>query len=68
MSPLKKLRLRKKLTLQQISSATGIDRTYLGRIERGIKKPSATTAEKIVSFFDGKIKEMEILWPERFIK
>jgi transcriptional regulator with XRE-family HTH domain len=68
MSPLRKLRLRKKLTLQQVADATGIDRTNLGRIELGQRKPRTDTVDRIVSFFGGKIKEVEILWPERFIK
>jgi transcriptional regulator with XRE-family HTH domain len=68
MSPLRELRLSKNLTLQQVANATGIERSGLGRIETGKRKPETKNLKKIVSFFGGEITVEEILFPEEFIK
>ena len=66
MSPLQRVRLKKKLTLQQVADEVGIHQTTLMRIENGEVWPSKKTVNSLVSFFGKKVKEIEILWPERF--
>lgn len=42
-------RIEKGLTLTELSQASGVHTTYLGRIERGERSPSAITLRKIAS-------------------
>jgi transcriptional regulator with XRE-family HTH domain len=65
-SPLKKARLKRELTLQQVSSAVGTDTGNLSRIERGIQIPSKELAEALVKFYDSEVTETQIIYPERF--
>lgn len=65
-SPLKQIRQKTNKTLQEVSAAVGSDTGNLSRIERGIQVPSKDLTEKLVKYFDNKITEIEILYPERF--
>ena len=65
-SPLRKSREKRELTLQQVSSAVGIDTGNLSRIERGLQVPSKELAEKLVALFDNEVTETQIIYPERF--
>lgn len=65
-SPLKKARLKRELTLQQVSSAVGTDTGNLSRIERGIQIPSKELAEALVKYYDNEVTETQIIYPERF--
>lgn len=65
-SPLKKARLTRELTLQQVSDAVGTDTGNLSRIERGIQIPSKELAEALVKYYDDEITETQIIYPERF--
>lgn len=65
-SPLKKARLARDLTLQQVSAAVGTDTGNLSRIERGLQVPSKELAEALVKYFDNEITETQIFYPERF--
>ncbi|SFI30978.1 helix-turn-helix transcriptional regulator [Nitrosomonas sp. Nm34] len=67
MTPLRRLRIRKGLTLHQASEAIGIDYSGLLRIERGERWPRKETAKKIVEYFNNEISEEEIFWPEKYI-
>lgn len=64
-SPLKKARLARELTLQQVSAAVGTDTGNLSRIERGLQVPSKDLAEALVKYFDNEITETQIIYPER---
>lgn len=64
-SPLKKARLKRELTLQQVSAAVGTDTGNLSRIERGIQIPSKELAEALVNYYDNEITETQIIYPER---
>ena len=67
MTPLQKIRLKKKLTLQQVAERIGVDQTTIMRIEKGESWPrTKETLDKIVAFYEGKVKEMQVLYPERF--
>lgn len=71
MTPLKKMRIKKGLTLSGVVSllagkGESIDTGNLSRIERGIQRPSPRLAESIVSVFGGELSEMHIIYPERY--
>lgn len=66
-TPLRKMRVEKGLTISEVAMATQIDVGNLSRIERGIQVTSLETAEKLSKFFKGKITEMQILYPQRYM-
>lgn len=66
-TPLRKMRVEKGLTIAEVSKLTEIDVGNLSRIERGKQVTSLETAEKLSKFFEGKISEMQILYPHRYI-
>ncbi|MBS0967732.1 XRE family transcriptional regulator [Chimaeribacter arupi] len=66
-TPLRKMRVEKGLTISEVAIATQIDVGNLSRIERGIQVTSLETAEKLSKFFKGKISEMQILYPQRYM-
>lgn len=65
-SPLKKARLKRERTLQEVSGAVGTDTGNLSRIERGLQIPSKELAEALVKYYDNEITETQIIYPERF--
>ncbi|HAU4296082.1 MULTISPECIES: helix-turn-helix domain-containing protein [Serratia] len=66
-TPLRKMRVEKGLTISEVSKLTEIDIGNLSRIERGKQVTSLETAEKLSKFFEGKISEMQILYPHRYM-
>lgn len=66
-TPLRKMRVENGFTLNDLALATKIDVGNLSRIERGKQLTSLETAEKISQFFGGKISEMQILYPHRYM-
>jgi transcriptional regulator with XRE-family HTH domain len=66
MTPLKKHRLKSKVTLTKLAQAVDSDVGNLSRIERGIQVPSKSLAERIAKFFNGRVNEFQIVWPEKF--
>ncbi|EOI1119930.1 MULTISPECIES: helix-turn-helix domain-containing protein [Klebsiella] len=60
------MRVEKGLTISEVSRMTEIDVGNLSRIERGKQITSIETAEKLSRFFEGKITEMQILYPHRY--
>lgn len=67
-TPLRKMREANGLTISEVALAVQIDVGNLSRIERGIQVTSIETAEKISQFFKGKITEMQILYPQRYVQ
>ena len=67
-TPLRKMREDNGLTISEVALAVQIDVGNLSRIERGIQVTSIETAEKISQFFKGKISEMQILYPQRYVQ
>ncbi|OIV47822.1 transcriptional regulator [Sodalis sp. TME1] len=65
-TPLRKMRIEKGITITQVARATKIDVGNLSRIERGIQLTSLKNAEKIAKFFNGKITEMQVLYPHKY--
>lgn len=65
-TPLKRVRQTAGKTLADVASFASLTVASLSRIENGIQRPSAESAEKIAQFFAGEISEVEILYPERY--
>lgn len=66
-TPLRKLRVAQNLTIQDVANSLNIDIGNLSRIERGKQITSLAIAEKLSKFFGGRITEMQILYPQRFM-
>lgn len=65
-TPLRRVREATNQTLQQVSSATGIDIGTLSRIERGASTTAESAAKLADHFGRGLIDELRILYPERY--
>ena len=65
-TPLRKIRWKKNLSLQDVCLKVGIDNGHLFRIERG-EQTSPDLAERLSNFYNDEISEIEILYSERFI-
>lgn len=70
-SPLRKLRLARKLKLHDVVSelqnlGNDISVSYLSLIERGGYWPNKDIVDGLITVFNGEITEMEILYPEQF--
>lgn len=55
---LKALRLEKNLSQEELASLCGIDRTYIGRLERLERKPSLKIIQKIADGFGIELTEL----------
>jgi len=66
MTPLRRLRKARGITLEQVAQGVGLDVGNLSRLERRQQGVRPALAEKIVAFFGNGITELEILYPERF--
>ena len=65
-TPLRKLRLARGLSLEEVARGAGTDTGTLSRIETGVRSATPTRAEKLVKFYGSAISEMHILYPRRF--
>lgn len=71
MTPLKKIRIKKGMTLNQVvqrlaAEGERIDTGNLSRVERGMQQPSTRLAEALTNVFAGQLNEMHVLYPERY--
>lgn len=55
---LRQLRDESELTQEQLGEMTGLDRTYISGIERGVRNPSLKNIEKLAKALDVKISEL----------
>ena len=55
---LKELRQARGLSQESLSSTAGLDRTYISMLERGKRKPSLETIEKIATALEMKSWEL----------
>lgn len=55
---LRKLRLAKKLTQEQLGFEAGLRRTFISSLELGEKQPSLSTIKKIADVFDISISKL----------
>ena len=61
MHPLRKLRLEKFLTQEELAKKTEVSRTSIHNIERDIHKPTGLTCAKLANFFGMDIEEFQQL-------
>lgn len=54
---LRKLRVRQKLSQENLAVDAGIDRTYVSRLERGLENPTVAVLERLADALDAKIVE-----------
>lgn len=66
-TPLKRLRIARGVTLDEIAKVIKRNNGTISRIERAESQASPDTAALIVAFFNGAITELEILYPERYM-
>ncbi|HGN0866932.1 helix-turn-helix transcriptional regulator [Providencia sp. PROV188] len=66
-TPLRKIRLEKKLTISEVANAINCDVGNLSRLERGTQAASLELAERLARFYGDKITEMQILYPQRYM-
>ncbi|GAA0469683.1 helix-turn-helix transcriptional regulator [Tatumella punctata] len=66
-TPLRKMRMEKKLTISEVALAVHCDVGNLSRIERGVQVTSLEMAERLSKFFGGLVSEMQILYPQRYM-
>ena len=55
---IKQLRLDADLTQERLGEVTGLDRTYISGIERGIRNPSLKNIEKLAKELNVKVSDL----------
>ena len=65
-TPLRKIRLKNEMTLEELSKVAGLGISGLSRLERGQRGASKATLDRLVTHFGGAIQEAHILYPERY--
>jgi transcriptional regulator with XRE-family HTH domain len=55
---IKSLRLESELSQEKLGEITGLDRTYISGIERGVRNPSIKNIEKLAKAFNVRISEL----------
>jgi len=68
MTPLRRIREKKKMSLAEVAVDVNCDAGNLSRIETGKQNPSLDLAAALSKFFKNEISEMEILYPERYME
>lgn len=67
-TPLKRVRVLRKLTQDELADKVKIDQATLSRIERGIARASPELAADIVKVLNTDLlTEIHVLYPERFM-
>lgn len=68
MTPLKKARLARRLTLEQVEKDTSINTGSLSRYENINQIPTPERAAQLAEYFAPEITEMHILYPRRYME
>lgn len=55
---LRELRINAELTQEKLGEITGLDRTYISGIERGVRNPSLRNIEKLAKALKVKVSEL----------
>ncbi len=55
---IRSLRLEKNWSQEKLGEITGLDRTYISGIERGVRNPSIKNIDKLAKALDVKISEL----------
>lgn len=67
-TPLRRVRRRLGRKLSDVAKAIDFDAGSLSRVERGLQTAMPDVAEKLARYYGGEISEMEILYPERYVR
>ena len=67
MTPLKKIRIERGLTIYTVASGVECSAGTISRVESGNHGVSPDLAERLARFFDGAITEEQVLYPDRFV-
>lgn len=59
---IRELRLELGLSQEKLGELTGIDRTYISGIERGVRNPALKNLQKIAKALNVKISELVDFW------
>ena len=55
---LRKVRIEKGLSQEELADLADLDRTYISQIERGLKSPSLRSLEKIINGLEVSLSEL----------
>lgn len=55
---IRSLRVERKWSQEKLGELTGLDRTYISGIERGVRNPSIKNIDKLAKALDVKISEL----------
>lgn len=55
---IRSLRVERKWSQEKLGELTGLDRTYISGIERGVRNPSIKNIDKLAKVLDVKISEL----------
>lgn len=65
---LRKVRLRRRASLNKVAREANVDPGNLSRIERGLANASREVAERLAKYYGDEITELQILYPERYVE
>lgn len=54
----RKLRVRHAISQEALAVDAGVDRSYVGRIERGVENPTVETLEKLAAALDAPVADL----------
>lgn len=54
----RKLRVKRGLSQEALAVDAGVDRSYVGRIERGVENPTAETLERLAAALDVPVADL----------
>jgi transcriptional regulator with XRE-family HTH domain len=55
---LRRLRVKRGLSQEALAVDAGVDRSYVGRIERGVENPTVETLDRVASALDVAVAEL----------
>lgn len=55
---LRRLRVRRGLSQEALAVDAGVDRSYVGRIERGVENPTVETLDRLAAALDVAVSEL----------
>lgn len=68
-TPLKAIRMKRKLTQKLLAAAVGVTQAHISAVENGVDRASPELAERLVAVLGRpSITEEEILYPERYME
>jgi transcriptional regulator with XRE-family HTH domain len=65
---LRRLRVARKLSQETLAADAGVDRSYVGRLERGLENPTVGMLDKLAGVLSVPISELFLVPPTGFVK